>query len=277
MAAFAMARAGGIDVDDSQCREQVRLMLKKDMGAFIREPTFHPDAAHSIGYAAFGVAAEKTTAARTDEWVNHLAAVQGRQGQWHNNLPRPPIQTSDAGATALAVHALKTYPLPGRSEEYSARIERARKWLWKVQPVNHEERVYQLLGLHWAGEPPHKLRKLANALFAEQRSDGGWAQLPTLGSDAYATGQALFALHEAGGVTTRHAQYQSGVKFLLGDQLEDGTWHVVRRAFPFQPTMRSGFPHGRDGWISSAGSSWATMALALSLEDLKETQLSSAK
>jgi len=113
---------------------------------------------------------------------------------------------------------------------------------------------------------------------AEQRSDGGWAQLPKLESDAYATGQALFALRQAAGITTAHPQFQSGIKFLLDDQLQDGTWHVVRRAFPFQPTMRSGFPHGRDGWISSAGSSWATMALALSLVDLQhQTELSSLK
>src|SRR5690606_9240031 len=39
-----------------------------------------------------------------------------------------------------------------------------------------------------------------------------------------------------------------------------------RRAFPFQPTMDSGFPHGRDSWISAAGTSWAAMALALMVE-----------
>ena len=41
------------------------------------------------------------------------------------------------------------------------------------------------------------------------------------------------------------------------------SWHVRRRAFPFQPTMNSGFPHGRDAWISAAATSWAVMALSL--------------
>jgi hypothetical protein len=36
---------------------------------------------------------------------------------------------------------------------------------------------------------------------------------------------------------------------------------VARRAFPFQPTMNSGFPHHRDSWISAAATSWALMAL----------------
>lgn len=53
------------------------------------------------------------------------------------------------------------------------------------------------------------------------------------------------------------------MRFLLTSQLADGTWHVRRRAFPFQPTMDSGFPHGRDGWISAAATSWAVMALSL--------------
>jgi hypothetical protein len=56
---------------------------------------------------------------------------------------------------------------------------------------------------------------------------------------------------------------ERGRRFLLQTQLEDGTWYVRRRAFPFQPTMDSGFPHGRDSWISAAGTSWAVLALSL--------------
>jgi hypothetical protein len=36
---------------------------------------------------------------------------------------------------------------------------------------------------------------------------------------------------------------------------------VARRAFPFQPTINSSFPHHRDSWISTAATSWAVMAL----------------
>ena len=55
--------------------------------------------------------------------------------------------------------------------------------------------------------------------------------------------------------------WQRGLRFLLQSQDDDGTWHVVRRAFPFQPTMNSGFSHHRDSWISAAATSWAVMAL----------------
>ena len=55
--------------------------------------------------------------------------------------------------------------------------------------------------------------------------------------------------------------WRRGLRFLLESQEDDGTWHVARRAFPFQPTMNSGFPHHRDSWISAAATSWAVLAL----------------
>jgi hypothetical protein len=84
-----------------------------------------------------------------------------------------------------------------------------------------------------------------------------------LNSDAYATGQAVYALRVAAGLSNANPAVDRGRRYLLTTQLADGTWHVQRRAFPFQPTMDSGFPHGKDSWISAAGTSWAVMALSL--------------
>jgi hypothetical protein len=53
------------------------------------------------------------------------------------------------------------------------------------------------------------------------------------------------------------------IDYLLRTQLGDGSWLVVSRSFPFQPYKESGFPHGKDQWISAAGTSWASMALSL--------------
>jgi hypothetical protein len=101
-------------------------------------------------------------------------------------------------------------------------------------------------------------------LLVQQHADGGWPQLPGSKSDAYATGQAVFALRVGAGIASSDSAIDRATRFLLQTQLEDGTWYVRRRAFPFQPTMKSGFPHGRDSWISAAASSWAVMALSLS-------------
>ena len=122
----------------------------------------------------------------------------------------------------------------------------------------------RLLGLTWAKASAKHLQKAARELLAEQRPDGGWGQTPTLQTDAYATGQALVALRSSGQLAASDPAYQRGIGFLLRTQLSDGSWLVSSRTFPFQPYKESGFPHGKDQWISAAGSSWAAMALTLS-------------
>src|SRR5262249_44218208 len=95
-----------------------------------------------------------------------------------------------------------------------------------------------------------------------QRSDGGWAQIPSLASDAYATGQVLVALKESGGLTPRGPAYKRGIPVLTNTQLEDGSWDVKRRSMPIQPLFYPHFPPARDQWISVTATNWATMALS---------------
>src|SRR5262245_767828 len=153
-------------------------------------------------------------------------------GRWFNNLPRPPIASCDVSATALAIQAIKHYGWPGRKEEFAASVERARRWLWEVRAETNEEAVFQLLGLHWAGEPAEKLADLAQSLRQMQREDGGWAQLPTLESDAYATGEVLYTLAQTVKDPVTDPAWQCGLRFLLERQEDNGTWHVARRTFP---------------------------------------------
>ena len=122
----------------------------------------------------------------------------------------------------------------------------------------------QLLGLTWANASAADIRTSATALLAGQRPDGGWAQLPTLETDAYATGQALVALQTAGHEVSS-AEYRRGAAYLLRTQFADGSWLVRSRSFPVQPLRDTGFPHGKHQWISAAGTSWAATALALTL------------
>ena len=48
-------------------------------------------------------------------------------------------------------------------------------------------------------------------------------------------------------------------------RLLDGPWLVRSRSSPVQRIEDSGFPPGKDQWISAAGAIWAAMALALTL------------
>jgi hypothetical protein len=82
----------------------------------------------------------------------------------------------------------------------------------------------------------------------------------------YATGQALVALMESDAILSADAAFKNGSQFLLRTQLQDGSWYVKSRTFPFQPYFESDFPHGHDQWISAARTNWATMALAFGVQ-----------
>jgi len=102
-----------------------------------------------------------------------------------------------------------------------------------------------------------------------QEASGGWSQFGRTPPDAYATGMSLYALHVAGVPTTDEA-YRKGVAFLLSTQYPDGAWFVRSHSFPIQRYFESGFPFGRHQWISSAGTSWAALAIAQTLPEGKK-------
>ena len=223
----------------------------------------------NAGYALVGLAAAKVPPnATTDAMAHFIAARQLADGRFRSPDPgRLPLEGSDVTATALAIRALQVYAPPALEAETARIVSRARDWLLSAQPIGTEEKASQLRGLGWADVDQGVRRRLSAALVAEQRVDGGWAQLPDLASDAYATGQVLAALHDAGGLAATSPVYRKGMTFLLKSQHADGSWLVVSRARGTQPYFESGFPHGTNQFISAAGTAWATTALLLSLEE----------
>jgi ankyrin repeat protein len=195
-----------------------------------------------------------------DSVLFHLMAMQRKEGDWPNyGALRPPFEDGSFTITAKAIKVLRDGEWPGRREEMRGRIAKAAQWLTQASPITTEDRTMQLLGLRWAGArvSEHRVREL----LALQRRNGGWGQTEHLPADAYATGEALYTLRQAG-IPASDARWRTGVEFLLRTQLPDGSWHVVTRAAGFQPYFESGFPHGHDQWISQSGTAWAVMALS---------------
>lgn len=263
-----IANERGFHVDGKAAAQQVKMLVSRRLSD--REPTLL--GRNKGGYPMIdnlflvSLAMQKYPAdALTDADVHSLLASQHADGSWRGVDRRPPLQYTPVSDVAYSVRAIQAYALPGRRREIAERVDRARRWLAAFDPKQNEERVMQLLGLKWAGAGEASLRPRIQQLLAQQRADGGWAQRVGFPTDAYATGQALYALHEAG-LASSSAAYRKGVKFLLDTQFEDGSWHVVSRSVKFQPYFESGFPHGHDQWISSAGTGWAAIALALTVE-----------
>ena len=210
--------------------------------------------------------------AYTDAVVRVIRAMQTAEGNWSSNEGRrPPMSAGDFQATSLAIFALKRYGRPVDERLTSETIARAAGWLERTIPATTQDRAFHALGLEWAGSAD-AAKKSARMLIATQRQDGGWSQMTTMGSDAYATGQALFALHEAGKMRAGDAVYRRGVDYLLRTQAGDGSWHVKSRSIWLQPYLESGFPYGQDQFISTAGTAWASLALAAAVEPPRPTR-----
>jgi hypothetical protein len=96
---------------------------------------------------------------------------------------------------------------------------------------------------------------------------GASFQASGLTPNAYATGEALYALHVSGSVPANDRVYQKGVQWLLRNQLADGSWFAPTRAVPVQPHTFESFPNGWHQFVSDAASCWATMALLFTLPD----------
>jgi hypothetical protein len=227
-----------------------------------------PGQTMTTGYTLMGLAAEKYPGdALTDAMALWSASTQFNDGSWNLPSHRAPIEYSPFTGTALGLRAIQLYGPPAKRKEFEARVAKARYWLEQNTPRDNEGRTFRLLGLGWAGASENILKEAVDALIRNQRADGGWAQLPGLESDAYATGQALYALRTGGSLSPMHEAYRKGVSNLLRTQLSDGSWLVHTRSYPVQPYFESGFPHGPDQWISAAATSWATLALTLALDN----------
>jgi ankyrin repeat protein len=266
--AVARARTRGVAVDEQVARGQ-----KQAIGRFVAswrnrllQGIGIPGEHDTVSYILLGLSAEGYAADEaTDAMVRFLRGRQAADGHWPIDGHRPPIESSDIEVTAASMRSIQLYAPPSERTACEAAVRRAAEWLAKVDPLSTEDRAFQLLGLGWSKAPKHTIEKAAHALIAEQRPDGGWAQLAGLASDAYATGQALTALVESGGITVADASYRRGAAYLLSTQRADGSWFTRSRAIAIQPFFESGFPYGRDQFISAAATNWATMALATAI------------
>jgi hypothetical protein len=200
----------------------------------------------------------------TEAVTEFLLKRDEKRVHWRSSSRRPPSEVSSFTTTALALRALGNAPPSVDQDRVTERVAKAGSWLLESKPIDTEDRVFRLWGLKFAGASKEEIASAARELLDTQREGGSWGPAAYRASDAYATGSALVALAVAGGVAPTDPAYQAGVRWLLGNQRPDGSWHVVSWSNPFQTYFESGFPHGKDQFISITASSWAAAALGLS-------------
>lgn len=267
----SLARTKGFVVNEEQARRELGFAVATDRPFLepMRTGSTIGGGSDTLGYTLMGMAAAGYPAdALTDAHLHYLSIYQFPDGAWRTTSYRPPEEYGPFTTTAVALRSMRLYPIPGRRGEFEERRARAKRWLLLAQADSMEERSMQLIALADAGASPAERAPFVTALKVAQTADGSWNLLPGMPGEAYATGEALYALHLSGNVPTRDPAYQNGVRWLLRNQLADGSWFMPTRAVPVQPhTFESGFPHGWHQFASAGASSWATMALLLTLPD----------
>lgn len=181
---------------------------------------------------------------------------QGKDGSWKRVKEARPVLSSPDTLTMLALWALAAPNAPDLGQAGKTARERGLEWLLTARPDDElQPTVLRLILWRRLGRPDTDWKPLAQQLRASQNEDGGWSQLKPAKSDAYATGQALYALAEAG-ASKDDADIRRAQTFLEKSQREDGAWAMTSRAIMGNGQVATKFEP-----ITHVASAWAVMGL----------------
>lgn len=270
MIAFSLANKRNFDIPKEEIKAQADFtleFLKKNKVKY-SEGKGTGGEADTAGYALLtlelaGIKPNETTDAVVTYFLKHQAA----NGYWKVTSNRPPSEASHFTTNYLALRSLRVWGNSKLKNEIEERTKKSAIWIFDTEPKTNEDQVFQLLAFSELKTDKTIVEKFARKLIANQKADGGWSQADGMDSDPYATGTALVSLHLGGILSNKDKVFQDGINYLIKTRKDDGSWFVKSRSKPFQTYYESGFPHGKDQFISVTASGWATTALLLSLEE----------
>lgn len=267
LAIWAMqeSRQRGFEVDDAVLADLTKWVAESGDGKFgMERPAEAPNAfsPKSVWFSvALGTDPELDDASRRglERLLSTVKDEQTENGSWSTwPKTRPPIfGSSDETATALATLAL----LSAAADDETARAIRDKgvKWLSETKSDDDPQSNAMRLVL-WTrlGRPADEWKPLIQRIKSRQNADGGWSQTTEMGSDAWATGQALYALAHAE-LKQHDPVLTRGQDFLRKTQRDDGSWSMTSR-----PTETGGTGANYLIPITGAGSAWAVLGLVRS-------------
>lgn len=270
--AMREAKQFGRTVDEPVLGDLAKWMAESGNGKFgLARPESAPYAASPKAiYFALAIGMDPQPDAAAQEGLKLLLstvkAEQTENGSW-STWPgtRPPIfGSSDECLTAMAVLATLPAAASGDLEATAAR-DKGVKWLTETKTDDDPQSIALRLVL-WRrlGRPAEEWQPLVQRIKDRQNDDGGWSQTADMPSDAWASGQALYALAH-GGIKSSEAAIARGQAFLAKTQRDDGSWLMTSRAAtPGGEGSTSLIP------ITGGGSAWAVLGLVRSANDVLE-------
>lgn len=207
----------------------------------------------ALGFEA-GDLKDPATRDRLKAMLALVIADQDNDGAWRLAYTWEPHGSTPDNMTALALLALinaSELDVAGKTA-----LAKGLKWLadQKLADTSQSDSLRLVLSKRLR-RPSTESDALAASLLSRQNADGGWGQFAKAKSDAFATGQALYALAEAGRKPDESAIAKAQA-FLIKSQLPDGSWEMA---------SRPGGPGGKSAKntepISHVGSAWAVLGL----------------
>jgi hypothetical protein len=188
---------------------------------------------------------------------------QEPNGSWKASGQLPlqarPAAESDVVTTAWSVAALLSLDPSDASARQA--VKRAVDFLDSAKPGQSNEWLIASLLVERSMRRSPNAKRLLAELLSRQNEDGGWGWRQGAESDAFATGQALYALSRCGPSGRNAVQRARG--FLVKTQEEDGSWRVRPDA------ISSTRDPGRLARLAPIyrywGTGWATIGLCSSL------------
>jgi hypothetical protein len=228
------------------------MVESRDGKTSLRRPATAPNVLNSKAlYFALALGAEEGT--KLHQTVLGDQSPDGSWSAWPET--RPPIfGGSDGTMTTLAV--LSLLPRSECDPAAKAAADVGVEWLDRREVDDDPEAIAMRLVL-WT-RLGRESSPLIERIKDRQREYGGWSQTDEMASDAWATGQALYALAQAG-VRSDDPAIQRGRRFLATTQREDGSWSMTSR-----PISPGGSGSSNLVPITGAGTAWAVIGLARS-------------
>ncbi len=257
--ALGEAKQRGYAVSDKAIKELTSWVLGKDDPAKINpkqkeQKDIFANPAPLLVAIGVGSLQSKEHTDGIKAMLDLVVAGQDKDGAWRLMYVWEPINSTPDAITTLALLALHNSEA-GDATAAKMAYPKGIAWLEKNAGSSTQSIALRLALLKRVGRLGKEWEPLADELLGRQRNDGGWGQTKEEPSDAYATGQVLYALAEAGRAKDA-TKIKKGVDFLLKSQEEDGSWEMKSR--PGQPQNRAAKELGP---ISHAGTAWAVIGL----------------
>lgn len=195
----------------------------------------YPRTAKTFGASAFARYDALVNGKLTDDLLKlskELLAFQDTSGKVSGDHQSYPVTTGPMQATFQATQTWRQAYARTADDMWLAPLRQAEKYMnaqartWSEKPdaVYLQDLNYVTMGLLAAGASPTEphLAKLLKHLESRQHKDGGWG-LSSGTSDAFATGQTIYALKLAGR-TEADTSVRRGLGWLVEHQEKDGGW-----------------------------------------------------